>query len=55
MVKGLVLSLLWLLFDTWPGNFHMLQVQAKKKKSIPIQLPVRTILYPTLFLLKVDS
>ena len=37
-VKDLVLSLqqlgllLWYRFDPWPGNFHMPQVQPKKKK-----------------------
>ena len=36
-VKDPVLSLLWfwlqpwLGFDPWPGNFHMLRVQPKKK------------------------
>ena len=24
---------LWLQFDPWPGNFHVLQVQLKKKKD----------------------
>ena len=38
-VKDLVLSLQWLRsllwhgFNPWPGNFHMLQVQPKKKKK----------------------
>ena len=27
-------SLLWHMFLYWPGNFHMLQVQSKKKKKI---------------------
>ena len=27
------LSLLWLAFDPWPGNFCMLQVWPKKKKK----------------------
>lgn len=25
--------LLWLRFDPWPGNFHMLQMQPLKKKK----------------------
>lgn len=25
---------LWLRFDPWQGNFHMLQLQAKKKKKV---------------------
>ena len=33
MVKDLVLSLLWLGFDSWPWNFHMLWAQLKKKKK----------------------
>ena len=38
-VKDLVVSLqwlrslLWCRFDPWPGNFHMLLVQPKKKKE----------------------
>ena len=38
-VKHLALSLLWLRlllwpsFDSWPGNYHMLQVWQKKKKK----------------------
>ena len=32
-VKDLVLSLLWLRFDPWPGYFCMLQAQQKKKKK----------------------
>ena len=32
-VKDLALSLLWLKFDPWPGKFHMLWVQQKKKKK----------------------
>ena len=31
-VKDLALSLLWLRFDPWPGNIHMLWAQPKKKK-----------------------
>ena len=37
-VKDLVLSLLWLSllpwhrFDPWPGDFHMLKLQPKKKR-----------------------
>ena len=30
MVKDLELSLLWLGFDPWPGNFHMLWAWPKK-------------------------
>ena len=30
-VKDLVLSLLWLEFSPWPGNFCMPQVQPKKR------------------------
>ena len=30
VVKDLALSLLWLGFDAWPRNFHMLQVRPKK-------------------------
>ena len=30
-VKDLVLLQLWLEFDPWPGNFHMLQVWPKEK------------------------
>ena len=26
-VKNLVLSLLWLGFDTWPENFHIVETQ----------------------------
>ena len=26
MVKDPVLSLLWLRFDPWPGNFHILKI-----------------------------
>ena len=33
MVKDSALSLLWLGFDPWPGNFCMLQAQPKKKKK----------------------
>ena len=29
-VKDPVLLELWLGFDSWPGNFHMLQVREKK-------------------------
>ena len=32
-VKDPVLSLLWLGFDPWPGNSHMLQAWQKKKKT----------------------
>ena len=32
-VEDLVLSLLWLRFDPWPGNFHMLRARSKKKKK----------------------
>ena len=32
-VKDSVLSLLWLGFDPWLGNFHMPWVQQKKKKK----------------------
>ena len=28
-----VLSVLWFGFDPWPGSFHMLQTQGKKKKN----------------------
>ena len=28
-----MLSLLWLRFDPWPENFHMLWTQQKKKKK----------------------
>ena len=30
-LKDLTLSLLWLRFSPWPGNFHMPQAQPKKK------------------------
>ena len=30
-VKDLALSPLWLRFNPWPGNFHMLQEWPKKK------------------------
>ena len=30
VVNGLVLSLLWLKFNPWPGNFHMLWPGGKK-------------------------
>ena len=33
MAKDSALSLVWLRFDPWPGNFHMPQVQPKKKKE----------------------
>ena len=33
-VKNLVLSLLWLSFDSWLWDFHVPQVQPKKKKKI---------------------
>lgn len=32
-VKVRALSLLWLRFDLWPGNFHIPWVQLKKKKD----------------------
>lgn len=32
-IKDPVLSLLWNGFSPWPGNFHMLHVQPKKKKE----------------------
>ena len=32
-VKDLALSLLWLGFSLWPGNFGRLQAQPKKKKK----------------------
>ena len=31
--KGFSGLQLWLGFDPWPGNFHMLLVQPKKKKK----------------------
>ena len=34
VVKDLGLSLLWHRFDLGPRNFHMLQVQTKKKKKV---------------------
>ena len=34
MVKGSGLSLLWLGFGFWAGNFRMLWVQPKKKKKV---------------------
>ena len=33
-VKDLVVLLLWLRFCPWHGDFHMLQIQSKKKKKI---------------------
>ena len=30
-IKDLVLSLLWLMFDSWPRNFRELRVQERKK------------------------
>ena len=33
VVRDLVLSLLQLRFDPWPGNFQMLQVWLKKEKE----------------------
>ena len=33
VVKDLVLLLLWLGFDPWPGNFHMPQIQPKQKQK----------------------
>ena len=32
-VKDVVLLQLWHRFSPWPGNFHMLQMQTKKKKN----------------------
>ena len=32
-------SQLWLKFDPWPGNFHMLWWPKKKKKILKIELP----------------
>ena len=32
-VKDLALLQLWLRFNPWPGNFHMLWVWRKKKKK----------------------
>ena len=32
-VKDLALSLQWPGFNTWPGNFHMQQVQPKKERK----------------------
>ena len=32
-VKDLALPQLWLGFDPWPGNFYMLRVWLKKKKT----------------------
>ena len=34
VVKESALSLLWLGFDPWPRNFHMLWAQPKTKKQI---------------------
>ena len=33
VVRDPELSLLWLGFDTWPRNFHMLWAQPKNKKT----------------------
>ena len=33
-VRDLALSLLWLRFDPWPRNFHMLQARTKGEKKI---------------------
>ena len=33
VVKDLALSLLWLRFNPWPGNFHVLQAQPKNQKE----------------------
>ena len=33
VVKESVLSLLWLGFDPWPRNFHMVPAGSKKKKE----------------------
>ena len=36
-IKDLALSLLWLRFNPWPGNFFMLQARPKKNISgVPI-------------------
>lgn len=35
LVKDLVLLLLWHRLDAWPGNFHMLLMQPKKKDMKP--------------------
>lgn len=32
-LKDLVLLQLWLMLNPWPGYFHMLQVQGKKKQN----------------------
>ena len=32
---------LWLRFDPWPGNFHMLQVRPKKKKKKVLLYSIR--------------
>ena len=37
-VKDLAVSLWWLKFDPWPGNFHMPQVQPKKDETRRIAL-----------------
>ena len=43
-VKDLVLSLLWLGFDPWPGNFHMPQpVNNNNNKNLKIELPYHVI------------
>lgn len=33
MVRDLAMSMLWLQFNSWPGNFRRPRVQPKKKKS----------------------
>ena len=38
--KDLALSLLWLGFDPWPGNFHMLSAQGQKKIKKILLIPV---------------
>ena len=32
-VKDMLLSLLWHGFDPWPGNFYVLWMQSKMKKT----------------------
>ena len=38
-IKDLVLSLLWLRFDPWPGNFHMPWAWPKKKVIYAVEQP----------------
>ena len=59
VVKDSVLSLPWLEFDPWPGNFCMLQVWPKNKiiiiiwyYKVEVVQPLLTVLYLDILILQ---